>query len=151
MDEGLADELKRAILANSGRSGNCHHDEQRMISFKKGSIWWVKERVWTKLDKNFQYSVRDGHPGLCIRAHMNWNYVPFLLGTSKRYGDSFVVRGLNFREPDRITNFGGKLYPIGHHQCGGMHEDIVINHDKPTLSEEEMRELEIFLKKRHLA
>lgn len=126
-----------------------------------GTLWRVRENVWAEKIANYS-SNRKFHPGLSVneaKAHEGREYVPLLHGTSRHHGNCVVVLGFTKDEPEHRTYFGqirpakieASLFTSGATTLWRDDPDwtrraaVVLNHDKPWISEIEEAELLLWL------
>ena len=124
------------------------------VSF--GTLWWVREDLWKAEIRNYQ-STRHSHPGLSVTKsgpQQRPSYVQMLHGTTGR-PKGVAVRGMTFREPERICYFG-QIRPVRieafyfttetrtlrEYQDWTPHAAVLMNHHKPRINRGEREALE---------
>lgn len=124
---------------------------QKVLDYSFGTLWWVREELWEKVNPNF-VAKRKHHPGLSLaggRFAGRPGVVPMLVGTSKCREPALRVS--NLRDPElygkRVTHFtllrpcNLKLRHFGHKKRG-----IEMNRDKPRINDKERENLERLLR-----
>lgn len=135
---------------------NTYRALRALCDMTRGSLWWVRERIWEKnLGSRYKRpkKERQGHFGLNIRMappESPYEQMPMLHGTSGRKGP-VVAKGLSTdTPPDYCTSFG-HLGPAEMKIGDFRSQGIQPNRHKPRLDSGEMAVLSAWLEKRGLA
>ena len=122
-----------------------------LIDASFGTLWWAKNSLW---QKNPSFVVKDGaemasHPGVSLQKSnvRNTPVVPMLLGSSSQ---SPFKRAVIFKKDDckkKNTAFG-TLKPVDFDFWSFLDGSVRINNEKRKLSDEELSELEDFIRRR---
>ena len=128
---------------------------------ERGTLWIVKDSVWEKAIEGFVRK-RKGHPGLSISTKTYKSLVdtvPMMIGSSQYRGGSFVVRDVmpNSEGKKPLTFFNairprplapGGDQPFAIDEFRGYSEEVTRNEAKPRLDDEELANLNRYLKGR---
>ena len=118
----------------------------------KGSIWFIKERVWAAMDHFVPK--RKGHPGLVFaRKHYTslLDTVPVMIGTSKDDHGFQVSHVFGDFSKKKYTYFSvirpcATSNPLVVQRFTGLDPDIQRNHYKASLDADEMQKLDDYLR-----
>lgn len=124
-----------------------------LLDYSKGTLWWVKDRVWKEADDSFVVK-RKGHPGLSIcnqKMRGLHSIVPMLVGTSAKHNGhgNVVVKDVfppELRNQNNTTYFSVYRPKSIRFDEFGSSKGIVANADKPRITVAEERQLDSFLK-----
>ena len=122
-----------------------------LLDYSKGSLWWVKERLWGEAIPGF-VKKRDRHPGLSLarkRTDGLFSVVPMALGTSKNHGKGFPVKGLSEKGVHDAPTYFDVLRPCSlRFDEFGCADGILQNRVKPRLTKGEVCQLNEFLSRK---
>ena len=119
-----------------------------LLDYSKGTIWWVKDRLWNAAIPNFVVK-RVHHPGLSLardKAEGLYSMVPMAIGTTKNPGSGFPVDGLSEEGTHEGPSYFSVLRPcpLRFNEFGSA-EGIEQNAVKPRLTRDELSRLDRFL------
>ena len=130
----------------------------------RGTLWFVKDSVWEMIIEEFEKK-RVGHPGLVIsrrKFKSLQDTVTMMIGSSRYTGGSFYVKDVmpNVKEKKKLTFF--KAFkpcplppegdsPLAIENFTGRSDEIRRNDDKPSLDQDEMKQLNIYIKAKRIS
>ena len=128
-----------------------------LFNYSIGTLWYIKEELWEKRihsSENYN-SDRYWHPGLSIRRTRivdSYELVPMLHGTSRSSRrNSIVVKGITEHAGENKETFFGRLFaPIQPADMLFDKKNISKNRHKQTITNQEMKQLESWMKSKGL-
>jgi hypothetical protein len=142
-----------------------------IYNYRRGSLWRIKESLWKERLVNNNYkSDRIWHPGLSIKKNRiveSLEKIPMLHGSSKgSKKKSIIVKGISKEGgKDKKTYFGRLIAPIYMSDFTGNKkpenkrlvvweldtQPIVANHHKPHITDEEMNQLDKWMREKGIS
>ncbi len=137
-----------------------------LYDYLAGSLWRVREDLWTAKIPDYTGSSKSWHPALSIRKRplISLESIPMLYGTSSESGGRIRIKGISAEYgPEHITHFGKRLVPFSpadftctakkSGRLTGRMSDIKpvsVNFDKRRITDDEMKQVEFWMKMRGL-